>query len=160
MRCGSFLPEICCHGDSRCIPEQVIFLVNWTMASQLRRHGVPGVPLTPDLSLSVSLIQMSARRCRRRPSPSGWTRTCPECPAGSPTSTWTWGTDACSSSCWRSCRGRGWWVPSLSVLLFWKRSCYSFSPLNWRRSWAEKQVKGAVRHFSSSSCSFDPFWFQ
>ena len=54
-------------------------------------------------------VQMSVRRCRRRRSLSGWTLTCPECPAGSQTCTWTWGTDACSSNCWRFCQERDWY---------------------------------------------------
>lgn len=62
------------------------------------------------LKLFFVVLQTSERPCRRRPSPNGWTHTCLACPVGSRTSTWTWGTDGCSSSCWRFCPERDWWV--------------------------------------------------
>lgn len=62
--------------------------------------------LTPPLFFPS--CQMSVRRFRRRPSPNGSTPSCPGSDVASPTFTWTCGTDACSSSCWKCCRGNDW----------------------------------------------------
>lgn len=62
--------------------------------------------LTPPLFFPS--CQTSARRFRRRPSPNGSTPSCPGSDVASLTFTWTCGTDACSSSCWKCCRVNGW----------------------------------------------------
>lgn len=75
-----------------------------------------------DITVGLGVFQMNVRLSRRRPSLSGSTPICPECPAGSQTSTWTWGMVECSSNCWRFCQERNWWVPTITAerLLLWK----------------------------------------
>lgn len=100
---GAFLRQMLMYCNSNCCSVAVkIFHYSWSLCS----------------SLTLCSHQMSVRQFRRRHSPNGSTRSCPESAVASRTSTWTCGMDACSLNCWRCCLVNDWWdAPSSNLTL-------------------------------------------